>query len=335
MKNPISEKRKSDILRQMSGADVLVIGDIMFDHFIWGHVSRISPEAPVPVVDVRADNLLLGGCANVLNNIFTMEGRVYLTGVVGNDDMGTLLVHRLEKMKVPSQGVIVESDRPTTLKTRVIAQSQQVVRFDRESRMPIGEDSVGRMIDYIKTLRSKLGAIIISDYGKGVVTRPLLDEIRRLFADRGVVICVDPKKNDFADYHGFDVITPNHHEAERALGVENMNDGGAGKDAAVKKAVKKLLHQLSLKALLITRGEKGMTLFEAGDGLVQTNFPAEAKEVYDVTGAGDTVIGVFALSMAAGATFKEAALLANHAAGIVVGKVGTATVTRQELKKVL
>lgn len=320
---------------RFADSKVLVIGDIMFDHFIWGRVSRISPEAPVPVVDVQTDNLLLGGCANVLNNIFSMGGQVSLAGVVGNDAMGTLLIKRFKDMKVPTQGIVVEVDRPTTLKTRVIAHNQQVVRFDRESRRPIAESSIEKIIDHVKNMRNKLGAIVISDYGKGVVNRPFLDEIRQLLSDRGIVVCVDPKKNDFAFYHGFDIITPNHHEAERAMGIEDMNGAEAGKGVRIKNAVKKLLNQLDLRALLITRGEKGMTLFEGEGSFVQTNFPAEAKEVYDVTGAGDTVIGVFALAVASGATFKEAAFLANHAAGIVVGKVGTAMVSQKELKKAL
>jgi D-beta-D-heptose 7-phosphate kinase/D-beta-D-heptose 1-phosphate adenosyltransferase len=238
-------------------------------------------------------------------------------------------------MKIPTGGIIEEDQRPTTLKTRVVAHHQQVVRFDRESRQPVSESSIEKMVAYIKTIRNKLGAVVISDYGKGVVTPVLLDEIRRLFAGRRVVICVDPKKNDFSFYHGVDIITPNHHEAERALGVEDLNGDEAGKEAKIKQAVQKLIDRLKLTALLITRGEKGMTLFEADDRLIQTNFPAEAKEVFDVTGAGDTVIGVFALAVASGATFQEAAFLANHAAGIVVGKVGTATVSQKELKKVL
>jgi rfaE bifunctional protein kinase chain/domain len=298
-------------------------------------VSRISQEAPVPVVDVKTDNLLLGGCANVLNNIYAMGGRVSLAGVIGDDDMGAILVNRFRKMKIPTEGLIMEDHRPTTLKTRVVAHHQQVVRFDRESRSPISESSIEKMVDYIKTMKNKLGAVVISDYAKGVVTKDLLDEIRRLFADKKVVICVDPKKTDFSYYYGFDIITPNHHEAEQVLGVEDLNGNGAGKGSKMKAAVKKLLDQLDLRALLITRGERGMTLFEANDRLVQTNFPAEAKEVFDVTGAGDTVIGVFALAVASGATFKEAAYLANHAAGIVVGKVGTATVSQKELKKAL
>jgi D-beta-D-heptose 7-phosphate kinase/D-beta-D-heptose 1-phosphate adenosyltransferase len=335
MKKYMSQKRISEVMDRMSQSHVLVIGDVMFDHFIWGSVSRISPEAPVPVVDVQKDNLLLGGCANVLNNIYAMGGRVYLTGVVGDDDMGAMLVSRLKKMKIPTGGIIEEDQRPTTLKTRVVAHHQQVVRFDRESRQPVSESSIEKMVAYIKTIRNKLGAVVISDYGKGVVTPVLLDEIRRLFAGRRVVICVDPKKNDFSFYHGVDIITPNHHEAERALGVEDLNGDEAGKEAKIKQAVQKLIDRLKLTALLITRGEKGMTLFEADDRLIQTNFPAEAKEVFDVTGAGDTVIGVFALAVASGATFQEAAFLANHAAGIVVGKVGTATVSQKELKKVL
>ncbi|MBN1661979.1 MAG: D-glycero-beta-D-manno-heptose-7-phosphate kinase [Deltaproteobacteria bacterium] len=335
MKKIISSKRGAEIIERFPKSKVLVVGDIMFDHFIWGRVSRISPEAPVPVVDVRAENFMLGGCANALHNIYSMGGQVYLAGVVGEDDMGAMLLRRFQNMKISTKGVVTESHRPTTIKTRVIAHNQQIVRFDRESCRPISESSIAKIIDYIKTLRNDLGAIVISDYEKGVVTKTLLDEIHHLFSGRGVIICVDPKKKDFSLYHGVDVIKPNHREAEWMLGVNDLNGNEAGKGFEIKRAVKKLLEQLDLKALLITRGEKGMTLFEAGAKLVQTNFATEAKEVFDVSGAGDTAIGVFALAAASGSTFKEAAYLANHAAGIVVGKVGISTVSRKELKKVL
>lgn len=301
----------------------------MVDHFIWGRVSRISPEAPVPVVEVSRDNFMLGGCANVLNNIFAMGGRVYLAGVIGDDETGTRLISEFRSRGMDTGGIVVEKDRPTTLKTRIVAHGQQMVRFDREDRRPVRAKSVRKMVSYIESIRNDLGAIVISDYSKGAVTKSLLDGIRKVIADRPIFTCVDPKAKDFSLYEGFDLITPNHHEAGHAAGEEIQN----GQDHI--RVGMKLMQKFSFQAVLITRGESGMSLFEKNGQGKHTEFPAQAREVFDVTGAGDTVIGIVALCMAAGASIREAAYLANHAAGIVVGKVGTATVTREELKKVL
>ncbi len=329
VKKIVSKKRALEIVKNFSMSHVLVIGDIMVDHFIWGRVSRISPEAPVPVVEVHADNLMLGGCGNVLNNVYTLGGHVYGTGVIGNDDMGEKLLEEFRKRQIDTGGIITEQNRPTTLKTRIVAHNQQVVRFDRENKKPVEAASIEKIIAYVRTVRDNLGAIVISDYNKGVVTKTLLDGIREIISGSNIVACVDPKRNDFSFYQGFHIITPNHHEAGRAVGIEIRN----GNDLV--RAGKVLLNQYDFKALLITRGEEGMNLFEKDGRTMHTAFPAEAREVYDVTGAGDTVIGVLALCLASGATFREAAAIANHAAGIVVGKVGTATVSREELKKVL
>jgi D-beta-D-heptose 7-phosphate kinase/D-beta-D-heptose 1-phosphate adenosyltransferase len=329
MKKIMTRKRAFEIIENFSNSSVLVIGDIMIDHFIWGSVTRISPEAPVPVVEVRSDNYMLGGCANVLNNVFSLGGKAYVTGAIGSDDMGERLLGELRTRHIDTEGIIVEEGRPTTLKTRIVAHSQQVVRFDRESRRPIHSESVKKIVKYIEKVIDKPGAIVISDYNKGVVSAHLLDGIREVKAGKGIIVCVDPKQNDFSLYRGFDIITPNHHEAGRAAGVEIMD----GRD--IVKIGRALLDKFDFQALLITHGEEGMTLFERKDKATHTAFPAEAREVFDVTGAGDTVIGVFALCVASGATFKEAAALANYAAGIAVGKVGTATISRDELREVL
>ena len=325
----MSKKRAFAIIENFPRSGVLVVGDIMADHFIWGRVSRISPEAPVPVVEVKKDNFMLGGCANVLNNIHAMGGRVYLAGVVGADETGKRLMSEFRDRGVDTGGIVVEEGRPTTLKTRVVAHGQQMVRFDREERKPVEAKSLRKMLSYVRSIRNDIGALVVSDYSKGVVTRPLLDGIRNAISDHGIVSCVDPKQKDFSLYEGFDIITPNHYEAGNAVGEAIMN----GQDHV--RVGTKLMEQYDFKAVLITRGEEGMSLFERGSGVSHTAFPTEAREVFDVTGAGDTVIGVLALAMAAGGTFREAAYLANHAAGIVVGKVGTATVSREELKKVL
>jgi D-glycero-beta-D-manno-heptose-7-phosphate kinase len=329
VKNIVNKKRALEIIKNFSRSNVLVIGDIMVDHFVWGKVSRISPEAPVPVVDVHSDDLMLGGCTNVLNNICSLGGKVYGAGVIGCDEMGKRLLEEFRKRQIDTDGIILESGRPTTLKTRIVAHGQQIVRFDRESRKPVESKSIERMIAYIHTIRDTLGAIVISDYNKGVVTKALLDGVREIISGSDIVVCVDPKQSDFSFYQGFHIITPNHHEAGRAVGMEIKDN----KDLI--KAGKALLSQYDFKALLITRGEEGMSLFEKSGKTTHTGFPAEAREVFDVTGAGDTVIGVFALCVASGATFSEAAAIANHAAGIVVGKVGTSTISQDELRKVL
>jgi D-beta-D-heptose 7-phosphate kinase/D-beta-D-heptose 1-phosphate adenosyltransferase len=329
MKRIMSNRRAFAIIENFSRSRVLVVGDIMADHFIWGKVSRISPEAPVPVVAVKKDNFTLGGCANVLNNIYVMGGRVHLAGVVGADETGRRLLSEFRSRGVDTGGIVVEAGRPTTLKTRIVAHGQQVVRFDREDCKPVRAKSVRKILSYIESLRDDLGAIVVSDYSKGVVTRPLLEGIRKVIAGRPIFTCVDPKQRDFSVYQGFDIVTPNHNEAGYAAGEEMQN----GQDHI--RVGMKLLQQYDFKALLMTRGEEGMSLFERNGRIRHTAFPAEAREVFDVTGAGDTAIGVLALSMAAGASFREAAYLANHAAGIVVGKAGTATVTRDELKRAL
>ena len=266
----MNKKRTYEIIDRFPMAKVLVVGDIMIDHFIRGKVSRISPEAPVPVVEVSSDNLMLGGSANVLNNIFAIGGKVYVTGVVGADEMGKKLVSEFRKRQIDTAGIIVEAKRPTTLKTRIVAHGQQVVRFDRESRKLVDEDSTERMVTYIRALRDELGAIVISDYSKGVVTKTLLDGIREIISDRSIVVCVDPKKNDFSLYQGLDIITPNHHEAGRAAGVELVD-----KDNLIQVGTA-LLDRYNFKAILITRGEEGMSLFEKKERITHELFPTEA-----------------------------------------------------------
>lgn len=329
MVKQIWRERALEIIEGFAQAKVLVVGDFMVDHFIWGRVTRISPEAPVPVVDVQSDNFMLGGSGNVVNNIYTLGAKVYGAGVIGNDDMGQRVLEEFERRGIDTGGMVVEYGRPTTLKTRIIAHNQQVVRFDREERKPISPESIKKIVSYVAKHRDEVGTIVISDYNKGVINKTLLDGVREVIKGSDILVCVDPKQNDFSLYNGFDIITPNHHEAGRAAGIDILD----GKD--VVRVGKLLLDRYSFKALLITCGEEGMNLFEKDGETTHTFLAAEAREVYDVTGAGDTVIGVFALSLASGATFQEAAFLANHAAGIVVGKVGTATVTLDELKRVL
>ncbi|MBA7581287.1 Bifunctional protein HldE [subsurface metagenome] len=232
VKNIINKKRGLEIIDRFHRSKVLVVGDIMVDQFIWGKVSRISPEAPVPVVKVTSENLLLGGCANVLNNVFSMGGKVAVSGIVGSDTMGTWLIDTLQKMNIDTAGVIVEQERPTIVKTRVIAHNQQVVRFDREDKSPVTQDSLQRIIAYIKATKDDLGAVIISDYNKGVFSEQLVREIREITSKRGIILCIDPKQSDFSLYRGCDLITPNYQETERALGMEIESRGDIIKGGA-------------------------------------------------------------------------------------------------------
>lgn len=329
MQKILTKKRAMEIIANYSASGVLVVGDVMVDHFIWGKVSRISPEAPVPVVDVQKDSILLGGCANVLNSIYAMGGKVYVAGVIGADNIGKRLIEELRQREIDTAGIIVEKDRPTTLKTRIVAHGQQMVRFDKESRNPIPKKSIGKILDYIKSLQNKIGAIIISDYSKGVISRDLIEGIKEIVQDENIFICLDPKQSDFSIYEGVYVVTPNHYEAQRAAAIEIKDESN------LKQVGAELLNKYNFHALLITQGEEGMSLFERGPKITHTHFSTQAKEIYDVTGAGDTVIGVLALSLAAKASLQEATCLANQAAGIVVGKVGTATVSQKELMRVL
>ena len=311
------------IISKFSKAKVLIIGDLILDEFLWGDVSRISPEAPVPVVWVRSESFMPGGAANVANNIHALGGEVYLAGVIGMDERGKTLTEELRKKGIEVEGVIVDGERPTTLKTRVIAHHQQVVRIDKEKMDCLSSDAIGQIIDYVKKIIKGIDAIIIEDYGKGVVTPRLLQEVLRLARRYKKIVTVDPKEEHFHYYKGVTAVTPNCYEAARAAGV-NIKDGDN-----VVKIGKVLLNKLKCKAVLITLGEHGMHLFEEKGHV--TYIPTLAQDVFDVSGAGDTVIGAFTLALASGADMKHAARISNLAAGIVVGKVGTAAVTQKEL----
>ena len=323
----IEEKRFFTITDNFKNKKILVVGDLILDEFIWGKVKRISPEAPVPVVEVQKESLRLGGSANVVNNLCSLGCQVALSGVMGNDDNGRRLVGILDEMNVDYTGVVIKENRPTAIKTRVIAQHQQIVRFDREKTAPVMKSTIDKIKAYIMKNISSMDAVIISDYGKGVITDELLSEILPDISKKGVPVAVDPKPLNFPYYQEVTVITPNHHEAAEAADMETETSED------LKKVAAKLLKKNKSQSILITRGENGMSLFEAnGD---ETHIPTVARDVYDVTGAGDTVIAIMALSLASGATLKEAAILANQAAGIVVGKLGTATTTIDEIKSTI
>lgn len=307
-------------------ARILVVGDVMLDHYIWGTVNRISPEAPVPVVNVTRETFLLGAAANVVNNIRSIGGNVTICGVIGRDDAGRQLERMLRERQIPTDGLVVDESRPTTIKTRVIAHSQQVVRFDRETKDGIDREIMRLIFENVhRFVDDGIDAIIISDYCKGVVTRELVRDIVRLAGKKGLIVAVDPKVNHFGIYKGVTILTPNTKEASIGSGIEIEDEN------SLLKAGKTLLKRLGCDAVLITRGEHGMSLFEKGGRV--THIPTMAREVFDVTGAGDTVISVLTTAMAAGAEMVDAARISNFAAGIVVGIVGTATVKPDELRQ--
>jgi D-beta-D-heptose 7-phosphate kinase/D-beta-D-heptose 1-phosphate adenosyltransferase len=312
-------KAKS-ILKNFSKSRILVIGDLILDRYIWGRVNRISPEAPVPVVEVTDDNFMLGGAANVANNIIALGGEVTVAGVAGGDRAGEVLRKLLEDREI--RCALFEDSRPTTIKTRVIAHSQQVVRFDREDKNRISGRVMGEIAAFLKHAVPEHDAVIVSDYRKGMVSRDLIQGILKSAKPRKKLLAVDPKVGHFHCYRGVSLITPNLMEASHGSGVEIKDE------KSLIKAGRTLMKKLSCGAVLITRGEEGMSLFEK-DGI--THIPTVARHVYDVTGAGDTVIAAFTLAFTSGASMQDAAVIANHAAGIVVGEVGTAVVTREKL----
>ncbi|MEQ1657076.1 MAG: D-glycero-beta-D-manno-heptose-7-phosphate kinase [Nitrospira sp.] len=319
----VSQKALRQYLQRFPQASLLVIGDLILDHYVMGRVSRISPEAPVPVVHVESETLRLGGAANVFNNILALGGKADLCGVIGADESGRLLLKELGKSRSGRGGVIIDHDRPTTRKSRVIAHNQQIVRYDMEGRQELKGTLQKRLLRYVESRIRELSCIVVSDYAKGVVSAALMTELTRMAALRKIPIIVDPKVEHFSYYKGVTVMTPNHLEATQAAGLHGDDDQTINQAGVV------IRQRLGCQSVLITRGEKGMSLYE-GEG-TSWHLPTQARQVYDVTGAGDTVIGTLALALATGANMREAATLANHAAGIVVGMVGTATVSPKQL----
>lgn len=303
---------------------VAVVGDVMLDQFLYGAVERISPEAPVPVVEVEREVFRLGGAANVVHNLRALGADVELFGVVGQDALAGQIRDELGRLGVAAGGVLEAPDRPTAVKTRVIAQHQQVVRFDRERRGPLPAEVLGALRETLVARLARLDAVIVSDYGKGVVSPGLMGPLVTGARRAGVLLAVDPKPGNAGQYRGVTVLTPNTKETEAMTGVPARSD-----EEAVE-AGRRLLAELDAQAILVTRGDRGMTLVEVSGRVA--HIPTRARDVFDVTGAGDTAISVLALAWAAGAPPFEAACLANLAAGIVVGKLGTAVATMDELR---
>lgn len=306
-------------------ARIVILGDIMIDQFIWGTVNRISPEAPVPVVEVKEETFLLGGAANVANNIYSLGGKLALCGVLGEDEMSKKILKDLEEKNVDTEGVIILKDRPTTKKIRVIAHNQQVVRFDYEKRIPIPLEAREKLKAILEKKLKGYHALLISDYAKGVISPGYLDEIIPMYRENGKIVVVDPKVSNIHYYKGVTGLTPNSFEALRMVGINHEEEEGHIE------AGKILLEKMGCDWVLITRGERGITLFDI-DGEI-SHIPTTAKEVYDVTGAGDTVIATLTLALASRGNIKEAAIMANLAAGIVVGELGTVPIKVEKLRK--
>lgn len=326
----LSATRVKRLLESARETPVLVVGDVILDQFTWGRVGRISPEAPVPVVEFQRESFMPGGAANVARNLTALQVRTELVGVLGRDDSARILKRLLREANVGCDGLISQSQRLTSVKTRIIAHQQQVVRVDRETNLDLDGRASSRLIDVLGKKVDQCAAVIVCDYGKGVVTQHVLDWLKAVCRERGIWLSLDPKPMHHLDLTGLSLITPNRKEAFELAGIQDgFRAGDPLEDPDLIGVSESLLTKLNAALLLITLGDQGMLLSRRG--APPFHIPTVAQEVFDVSGAGDTVIATFTLAVAAGASPIEAAILSNHAAGVVVGKMGTATVTLQEL----
>jgi len=326
----VSAARVRQILAGARRTRILVVGDAMLDHFVWGSVARISPEAPVPVLDFEGESFMPGGAANVARNLTALQVPTELFGSIGRDPMARQLKRLLGQCRIGCRGLFGDATRSTSVKTRVVAHKQQVVRIDRETRDGLNPRLAQRLARAVQAMIPGAAAVIVGDYGKGVVTQPLLDEIKAICHRHGVWLSLDPKPVHNLDLSGLSLITPNRKEAFELAGLrDETRHAHPPADASLRRAAERLLKEFRPALLLITLGELGMLLCQHGQK--PYHIPTLAQEVFDVSGAGDTVIASFTLAIAAGASPLEAAIISNHAGGIVVGKIGTATVTPEEL----
>jgi D-beta-D-heptose 7-phosphate kinase / D-beta-D-heptose 1-phosphate adenosyltransferase len=316
-----------NIIHRFSDCRLLVIGDLMIDEYVWGDVDRISPEAPVQVVSVIREDLTLGGAGNVVNNLRALQAQVSVAGVVGTAADGDRLLDMFNGLQVDCQGVVQEAERPTTRKTRIIASNQHVLRVDRETKRDISTASFDRLVAYMETVMPEIDIVLVSDYNKGLVTKSLMEHISAAANRHGKFVIVDPKGLDFTKYKGATLLTPNRKEASLAAGIDIVDD------ASLAKAAERIMAATGVNNLLITLGKEGMALFESGKPAYR--IATRARQVFDVSGAGDTVLSVLGLTLGLGASFQDSIVMANAAAGIVVGKVGTAPVSIDELQSAL
>lgn len=320
------DPKHKKIVADFAGRRLAVVGDSMVDRFLWGRVDRISPEAPVPVVRLERETVKLGGAANVAANIRALGAEVVLYALCGRDEAAGQLRGLLAERGIDDTGLVAADDRPTTIKTRIIAHNQQVVRADREDDSPVGADLIDRLLAGL-IAAGAFDAVVISDYGKGLLSDAALAAIIARGRELGVPVVVDPKRGDYAQYHGATSLTPNQKEAEQACALVIRDED------TLRQAGRTLLERTDAEAILITRGEHGMALYRRDGG--EHHLPTEATTVYDVTGAGDTVVAAYTTALAAGAGFADAAFLSNHAAGIAVRELGTAAVTADQLLRAL
>ena len=302
---------------------LLVVGDLMLDEYLWGEVDRISPEAPVQVVAIQKEDFALGGAGNVVNNVVALGGKVSAVGVIGTGRNGQLLLNMFNDLGVNTKGIIQEPGRITTQKTRIIAANQHVLRIDRETQQDISITSLEKITRFIEDKMPDIDVILISDYGKGLITKSMLSRVTASAKNHNKMIIVDPKGLDFSKYSGVSLLTPNKKEAALASGVDIFDE------SSLEKAAHKILQHIDIDMLLITCGKDGMVLFERDK--TPFRIEAEARQIFDVSGAGDTVLAVLGVAVASGISIQNSVAMANTAAGIVVGKVGTATVSKPEL----
>lgn len=329
--NSLAPRQLDNLLKSAAQTRILVLGDVMLDQFLWGNVTRISPEAPVPVVEFESESFMPGGAANVSRNLAALGASVSLYGLTGNDPAARQLRELLVAQGVDCVGLVRAADRVTTRKIRVLAQQQQVVRVDRETRAPVNPRLNRRLLELVRRELPRIDALIVGDYGKGVVTQTLLDELKHECRGHGVWLALDPKPVHRLRLDGLSLITPNRKEAFHLAGREDPGRADAPlADQPLLEVAQRLLDDLRPAVLLVTLGDRGMLLCQRHRE--PFHIPTVAQEVFDVSGAGDTVIASFTLAIVAGASPIEAAILSNHAAGVVVGKVGTAVVTSDELK---
>ena len=318
-----SKNRLKTLSDAFVGKRIAVVGDLMLDRYYWGSVARISPEAPVPVVEVESESTRLGGAANVANNIASLGGTPIMMGAVGQDDAGKTLSRIIEELQFPTSGIVYDDSRPTTVKTRVIAHSQHVVRIDLEAKNDVSEEVQVRLLQLLEDQLDSIHGIILEDYNKGVLAKSLIVRITEMARKKNIIVTVDPKFNNFFDYKNVTIFKPNRKETEEALGMRLSSDEN------IKKAGKELLNKLGAENVLLTLGERGMTLFERSGSI--SNFPTAARRVADVSGAGDTVISTLTMALASEADIWESATLANVAGGIVCGEVGIVPIDKKAL----
>jgi D-beta-D-heptose 7-phosphate kinase/D-beta-D-heptose 1-phosphate adenosyltransferase len=325
----VNSERLTEILDRASKQRLLVIGDLMLDEFVWGKVGRISPEAPVPVVEVSGESFYPGGAANVARNLREFTPHVGVVGMIGHDRGGEQLRQLLADQKIDTSACTISPDFPTIIKTRIIARHQQVVRVDREKILTPDENQIGSVVAKVNRMLPEIDGIIFEDYGKGFLAEKLVSEIIALARANQKVIAADPNPRHNIPWHGLSVIKPNRSEAFHAAGIP-LQEFDA-EDELLKQVGATLLQKWEAELVLITLGEEGMMLFQRGKE--PHHVPTKARQVFDVSGAGDTAIALFTLALCSGATPLEAAEIANHASAVVVGKLGTATASPEELRK--